>query len=228
MADASPKVSMSSRSGALDEERYLWMARAFAVMVVLAIICDVILLIALASVTPVLRVQPFYIEARNKDQQVITVYRAPAETLDSDILEQSLIYQYLMARYGISSDLSELEFRWGGDGPIFWSSSKAVYDEFQKKEASPLLNLAHKDNLTRNVRILSGNKVKSSASGKDIWRVELEFKDVNRSSTEPQVRDYVVEMEVSFAPTRENLSWDQRLKNPLGFEVSKLGISPKR
>ncbi len=210
----------------LQEERYLWMSRAFTVMVVLAIICNVILLIALANVTPVMRVQPFYLEIQDKDHQVINIVRPSAETLDSDLLKESLLRQYLLARFGMGSDLTELEERWGEDGIVYWMSVDSVFSQFTE-EARKLLRLAYEDNLVRSVRILSAKKASqgSTEGAADVWEVKLEFQDIDRSSEEPKFRYFVAKVEVIFQPTRSGLLWSQRLKNPLGFTVTRFGLT---
>ena len=210
----------------LQEERYLWMSRAFVVMVVLAIICNVILLIALANVTPVMRVQPFYLEIQDKNHQVINIVRPSVETLDSDLLKESLLRQYLLARFGMGSDLTELEERWGEDGIVYWMSVDSVFAQFTE-EARKLLHLAYEDNLVRNVRILSAKKAsQGSAKGAaDVWEVKLEFQDIDRSSEEPKFQYFVAKVEVIFQPTRSGLLWSQRLKNPLGFTVTRFGLT---
>ena len=111
----------------LQEERYLWMARAFVVMLVLAVICDIILLIALGSVTPVMRIQPFYIEMQNKEDQVISVNRPSEEILNSDALQQSLVREYLLARFGVGADVDELKRRWGPEGIVARMSNQSVF-----------------------------------------------------------------------------------------------------
>ena len=215
----------------LQEERYLWMARAFVVMMVLAIICDIILLIALANVTPVLRVQPFFVEIQDKDQQIISVVRPTVETLNSDVLKESLVRQYVLARFGVGSDLAELEERWGPRGPVYWMSDQPIYDEFVQKESVPAQNLARKDNFVRNVRILSVNKTRDGGpNGSDEWQVELEFQDIDRTATKPAISYYRADLATAFRPTnaRRNLEWADRLKNPLGFVVLDFGIGPSQ
>ena len=208
----------------LQEERYLWMSRAFVVMVVLAVICNIILLIALANVTPVMRVQPFYLEIQDKNQQIINIVRPSRETLNSDILKESLLRQYLLARFGIGSDLAELESRWDRDGLINWMSADSVFAQFTN-EAKQLLDLAYKDNLVRNVHILSATKIRSDEiSGIDVWEVRMEFEDLNRSSDRPKKSKWIAKVEIMFQPTREGLLWEQRLKNPLGFTVTRFGL----
>ena len=225
-----PRHQVSSRE-ILQEERYLWMARAFVVMMVLAVICDVILLIALANVTPVLRVQPFFLEIQDKNQQIVSVVRPSVETLNSDVLKESLVRQYVLARFGVGSDLAELEERWGPKGPVYWMSDQPIYDEFVQKESVPAQNLAHKDNFVRNVRILRVNKTRDGGpGGSDEWQVELEFQDSDRSSSKPVVSYYRADLATAFRPTRarSNLEWADRLKNPLGFIVLDFGIGPSQ
>ena len=209
----------------LQEERYLWMARAFVVMMVLAIICDIILLIALANVTPVMRVQPFYLEIQDKDQQIVSVTRPTPETLNSDVLKESLVRQYVLARFGVGSDLGELEERWGPNGPVYWMSDQPIYDEFLQRESVPVQLLAQKDNFVRNVRILSVNKTRAGGpNGSDIWQAILEFQDVDRVKTKPVISNCQADMATTFRPSRPGLTWSDRLKNPLGFTILDFGI----
>ena len=219
----------ASAKAILQEERYLWMARAFVVMFVLAVICDLILLIALANVTPVMRVQPFYLEPQNKEQQVITVERPDAKTLKSDALKESLVRQYLLARFGISSDLAELESRWGVDGPVFWMSDQSIYDAFLKNEAIPLQQLALKDNFARGVEILNlGSAGASQSLNADVWRAKLKFVDRDRVSPTERIGYWVADLAVVFRPLTKGMTWQDRLKNPLGFRVTKFGWREKK
>jgi len=218
MAEQQSPVSSSART-ILQEERYLWMARAFVVMLVLAVICDLILLIALAHVTPVMRVQPFYVESQSKEQQTISVSRPSAETLNSDALKESLVRQYLMARFGIESDLEELKARWGNEGPVYWMSDQSIYEGFLKNEYESLLPLAQQENFTRQVVI----KTLTHEQGGAKWHAVLEFQDMDRSSVQIKKTTWNVDLAVMFRPVK-NMRWEHRLKNPLGFTVVNLGL----
>ena len=226
VSDKEGKDSRNARD-VLQEERYLWMARAFVVMMVLAIICDIILLIALFNVTPVMRVQPFYLEIQDKKQQIISVARPSAETLNSEMLKQTLVRQYIFARFGMTADLAELEERWGPGGPVFWMSEGTIYDEFFN-EATRLKMLAQDDNLMREVSILTVNRIKAGVDGNsDIWQVEFVIKESNRMSTKPINKTYVAQLETKFVPTKAGLSWADRLRNPLGFKVVNFALHKK-
>ena len=210
----------------LQEERYLWMARAFVVMLVLAVVCDIVLLIALSSVTPVMRVQPFYIDIQNKSEQIIAVARPSAEVLNSDALRESLVRQYLEARYGIEADLNKLRARWGEEGPVYWMSDPGIYEEFKSEEANPLEELAAKENLTRNVTIGSVNWVpKTRAADPDMGSAMLRIDEANRASTTKEMKCFRADFVVDFRPRRKGLTWKNRLKNPLGFVVTDFGLT---
>lgn len=220
-----PVSRNASAPRVLQEERYLWMARAFVVMLVLAVICDLILLIALSNVTPVMRVQPFYVEMKNKEQQTISVSRLDANTLNSDALKDSLVRQYLMARFGITSDLKELDARWGDDGPVFWMSSESVYKAFLDNEYKKLFEAAQQDNLIRYVNIRSLNKKESVGETQvDEWVAELEFADQDRVSIQPQLAYFTAEIATVFRPVQRGMTWKDRLKNPLGFTIVNFGL----
>ena len=90
----------------LKEERYIWMARSFSLVALLAFVANIFMVVALFGLTPLVRVQPFYMTTRSKDQQVVSVERFSG--LKTKDLQQSLIREYILARYGISSDKAEV------------------------------------------------------------------------------------------------------------------------
>lgn len=209
----------------LRERHYLWMARAFAVISVVALLANVIMLTALFSLMPIMRVQPFYLSTFDKDQQIITIVRPDNATLSSQVLQESFIRQYLLAYFTIGSDVDELERRWGNDGLIAWMSETGVREEFLNT-ALPLLEQAKKDGLTRNVRILVVNRYRVEQQGSVIWNAEVELTSMKRNIDVPEKSKWRVHMEVVFRPTRRGLLWSQRLKNPLGFTVLRFGMEP--
>ena len=87
----------------------------------------------------------------------------------------------------------------------------------------PLFNLAQQDNLTRNVVIK--NLTRSEDGSK--WHADLEFQDTNRTLENAKVSLWQVDLAVEFLPV-QNMSWEKRLKNPLGFTVVNLGLHPNK
>lgn len=210
----------------LQEERYLWMARAFSLVALLAFIANILMLIALSGLMPLLRVQPFYLQTQDKDRQVISIVRPSPDELDSDVLQEALVREYLLARFGISADVSEVERRWGIDGVVFSMSESSVYKDFHEKEAIAMLNQARLDGLTRDVRIGWVNRKERYANGASVWVAEIELIDMSQKISDLYTSKWTVTMEVMFQPTRRRMEWSQRLKNPLGFIVTHFGRKP--
>ncbi len=208
---------------AVKERRYLWMARTFALVCVVSFLATLILLSALFSLLPIVRVQPFYLSTMDKDQQIISIQRPNYAELDMNLLTESFIRQYLLSRLTVGTNIPELERRWGIDGSVNWMSESSVFQEFART-ANLLLEQARKEGLTRNVKILVVSPYRSEGEGVNVWRAEIELTDMKQGDSQPTKSKWLVVMQVAFRPTRPGLTWDQRLKNPLGFTVLKFGI----
>ena len=221
--DNTPHVSSDLSEEALKERRYFWMARAFAVVCVVSFITNIILIIGLFSLVPTVRVQPFYLNLQDKNEQVISIHRSNNLNLDTALLTESLIRQYLLARLTIGSDTKELEARWGLDGAVNWTSESSVFGMFAET-AQALIEQARKEGLTRRVDILSVVKLREADASRDVWQAELNLVDMKRGSTEPLTTRWRVLMEVEYRPNREGLKWSQRLKNPIGFTITRFGM----
>lgn len=211
---------------AITERRYLWMARTFALVTVVSFLGMLILLIALFSLLPIVRVQPFYLTSLNKDQQIIRVVRPNFNNINMQMLSEALIRQYLLARLTVNSNISELEQRWGLDGIINWMSSEVVFKEFGRI-AEATLNLARNEGLTRQVKILNITPYQNRKNGVVDWQAEVEFTDLKYGDTEPVKSIWQIRMRIQFKPIRQGLKWEQRLKNPLGFTVENFGMQQK-
>jgi len=216
-------VSSDLSEEALKERRYFWMARAFAIVCVVSFITNIILIIGLFSLVPIVRVQPFYLNLQDKNEQVISIHRSNNLNLDVALLTESLIRQYLLARLTIGSDVKELEARWGLDGAVNWTSESSVFGMFAET-AQALIEQAKKEGLTRQVDILSVVKLREADASRDVWQAELNLVDMKRASVEPLTTRWRVLMEVEYRPNREGLKWSQRLKNPIGFTITRFGM----
>lgn len=208
---------------AMKERRYLWMARAFALVAVVSFLANVLLLMALFSLVPLTRVQPFYLSTQDKDQQIIEVRRPKTLNIDKSVLGESFIRQYLLARLTVGTNIPTLENTWGIDGIVAWESAPSVFQEFTKTSV-PLIDQAKREGFTRHVRILTVFQVGTEPDGSEIWQADIEFNDMKRGATEPELSKWRVTMRIEFLPARQGLRWSQRLKNPLGFTVQNFGI----
>lgn len=211
---------------AATERRYLWMARTFALVAVVSFLSSLILLIALTSLLPIVRVQPFYLTTLNKEQQVIRVVRPNFKDIDMQLLTEAFIRQYLLARLTINTNIPELERRWGIDGTVNWMSSAVVFNEF-RQDAESLMSQARKDGLIRHVKILNIVPYRTEKDKSTVWLAEIELTDMKIGDTEPTVSKWMATLRIQFFPNRQGLTWDKRLKNPLGFTVISFGIQRK-
>ena len=222
MAQQKENEQLSAQE-ALQEERYLWMARAFSLVALLAFVADILMLIALSGLNPLVRVQPFYIQAQSKEHQVISIVRPSKEELSDSVLQESLVREYLLARFGVSSDIKEMEERWGIDGPVFAMSVPSVFQDFDAIEARKTLRQAQEEGLTRDVKIGVVNRQEFYPDGTSVWVAEMETVDMSQKISDKFPLKWKIKMEVTFRPDGKNREWSQRLKNPLGFKVTKFG-----
>ena len=101
-------------------------------------------------------------------------------------------------------------------------SETSVYKDFNEKELVAMTAQARSDGLTRDVRINKVNRIRRLANS-DVWRAEIELIDMSQKIGEQHITKWEVTMEVLFQPARKKMEWSQRLKNPLGFVVTKFG-----
>lgn len=208
---------------AVKERRYLWMARTFALVCVVSFLANLMLLGALFSLVPIVRVQPFYLSTQDKDEQIITVVKPADNMIDRQVLAESFVRQYLLARLTIGTNVPALENTWGIDGIVSWESAPSVFEEFARTSGA-WIEQAKTEGLTRNVRILTVVKLSNEPGGLENWQAEVELSDMKQGASEPTVSRWKITMQIGFMAGREGLRWSQRLKNPLGFTVLKFGI----
>ncbi|MDY6407794.1 MAG: type IV secretion system protein [Pseudomonadota bacterium] len=202
------------------ERSYLWMARVFCLICVVTFITDLILLAAVQSLLPLVRVQPFFIVTQDKDRQIITIERPSRGFLTQNTyLQQSFVRQYILARLLIGTDIDELERRWGTDGTIDWMSEQSVAEEFNRRYAVGLIKSAKEDGLTRDVNILNMHPDPRD-DRQLVWLAEVRLRDMSRTTPKPLETDLQVTVVIDFGKFKNNLTWEQRLKNPLGFTVT--------
>lgn len=211
----------------LKNERYLWIARAFSVMAVLSILANIFLLVAIGSLVPLVRVRPYFMTVLDKNQQVVEITPPRADQLNNQEILESLIRQYVLARYTITSDVSEVEERWGPKGIVSLMSSQGVYDAFMTGHYDKLMPNIKTEGLIANVKIES---VQIQNENSSWWNVNFKWLRQNQTSVEPEVFDMSDQLEVRFDPlyNQANIStWQDRLKNPLGFRVLNYGTRKK-
>jgi type IV secretory pathway component VirB8 len=210
----------------LRERRYLWTARAFAIVVAITLCANIVLLLGLFQVLPLTRAQFFYLTFQNKEEQIVSVQPLNASEETMNLVTESYIRQYLVARLQVTSNKDEMLNRWNTEGPVKWMSSDVVFNDFIKTTVADFERM-DKEGWTRSIDILSVIKSSSRArGGGDIWQAEVDMINMLPSSNRPTRERFIVYLRVAYYPN-PNIKYAYRLKNPLGFTVMQYGISRK-
>ena len=159
-----PRENISRRKdvdifvGNVGEKRYLWTARAFAIITAISLCCNIILFLAIAQVVPLYRIEPFLLTFQNKEEQVYNI-QPVAGMEDEKAITEVFVREYVLLRSSFDRDIPEMESRWMPGGPVQEMSSSAVYDDFLQNTARRALEIIRTRSLMRSVRILTVNEL---------------------------------------------------------------------
>ena len=200
------------------EKRYLWTARAFAIVTALSVCCNIVLVLAIFQTVPLYRVEPFLLTFQNRSEQVYNIQPMTTELRNRKAFTEVFVREYVLLRSSFGSDASEAETRWMPGGPVQEMSTGAVYQYFLDNIAKKALGLIKNQGMTRDVKILSVSELTD-----DIWQVEYETRDMYPDSSEPEVGYWTASLSVGYR--RKAVKYGDRLKNPVGFTVVKYALS---
>ena len=203
--------------GNAGEKRYLWVARAFAVITAISLCCNIVLLLAITQVIPLYRVEPFLLTFQNKEEQVYNIQQVK-NMEDEKAITEVFVREYVLLRSTFDRDIPEMEARWMPGGLVQEMSSQAVYDDFLKNTAQRALELIRTRNLQRTVRILTVNEL-----GRGLWQVEYETQDMYPDSPRPDVNYWTASMRITYRA--KTVRYGERLKNPIGFTVVQYSLT---
>ena len=203
------------------EKRYLWTARAFAIITALSVCCNLVLILAIYQVLPLYRVEPFLLTFQDRDEQVYNIQPIREGMRNQKAITEVFVRQYVLMRSSFSRDIQEMETRWMPGGPIQEMSSPNIYQDFLNNTAKKALEIIKTRGLSREVKILSVNEL---ANG--IWQVEYETRDMYPDSAQPEVNYWTASLNVGYR--RKTVKDGDRLKNPVGFTVNRYSLSYNR
>lgn len=208
----------------LRERRYLWTARAFAIVFVVSFITNIIMLMALFSLVPLVRVQPYELIFSDKNTQTVAVQPLQADKTVLNGISESMIRQYVTARHSITSDPDEMAYRWGANGIVRQLSTDNIFASFSP-EAEEVLKAALKSQITRNIEINSVIPLVSQREG-EYWVVDYNRVEMSPQSATKKVEPWVSTIYITYEPYKG--TWENRLKNPIGFKVMRYGTETKQ
>ena len=181
--------------GNTNEKRYLWTARAFAVITAISICCNLVLIIAITQVIPLFRVEPFLLTFQNKQEQVINIVPIKNDMEKETGITEVFVRQYILLRSSFTRDIPEMESRWMPGGALQEMSDRAVYEEFLRNTANRALQIIR----TRQPR------------------------DMYPDSKSPDVNYWTASLRIVYR--HKTVKYGERLKNPVGFTVVRYALS---
>ena len=199
------------------EKRYLWTARAFAVVVAISLCCNFVLVLAIAQLMPLYRLEPFLLTFESKEEQVYNI--VPLKNMESQkAITEVFVREYVLLRSAFTNDIPEMESRWLPGGQLQEMSSSAVYQSFVDKTAKPALDIIREKGLIRLVRIMTVNEL-----GNGLWQVEYETRDMYPDSAAPDVNYWTASLRIMYRT--KTVKYGERLNNPVGFTVTRYSLS---
>jgi type IV secretory pathway component VirB8 len=199
------------------EKRYLWTARAFAIVTAISICCNLILLLTIANILPLYRVEPYLLTLANKEEQVYNIIPYSRDMEAQKSITETFVREYILLRTTLLSDIDEMQARWQNGGDLQEMSSNTVYADFMKNTAGNLMQRMKNDGLTSSVRILTVNEI-----GDSFWQVDFVVDYFLPSSYKPKTVKYRATVRIQYQ--RRRVQFKERLKNPVGFKVVQYGI----
>jgi type IV secretion system protein VirB8 len=205
---------------ALEGRRYLWTARAFAIGMFLSLCLNVVLGFAIASLTPLVRVEPMLLSFKDRSEQVVKVEPFSRGTRGFELMTEMLVRDYVLARQEIVLDEAEMRHRWGGQGIVAFRSDADEYRRFVAEMASKYEEVRQK----RLVRTITIHRTSKVAEG--YWQVEFSANDYDGNNNKIDESLWVASLNTSYV-ARE-INWEDRFMNPLGFIVTAYSVTQKK
>lgn len=200
------------------EKRYLWTARAFAVITALSLCCNIVLILAIFQVIPLYRVEPFLVTFQNQSEQVYNIKPVTGELRNRQAITEVFVRDYVLQRSAFSRDVDLAKTRWMPGGMIQEMSTAKIYQEFWDNVGQKALSVIQEKGMERKIKILSINELTTG-----VWQVEYEASDTYPDSTSPEISYWTASLSVTYR--RKTVKYGERLKNPLGFTVTKYALS---
>lgn len=200
------------------EKRYLWTARAFAIITALSLCCNIVLILAIFQVMPLYRVAPFLLTFQSQAERVYNITPITGELRNYKAVTEVFVRDYVLQRSTFTSDIDIAKSRWMPGGTIQEMSSPQIYQDFWDNVGKKALTFIQEKGMERKVRILSINELSNN-----IWQVEYETSDTYPSSLSPEINYWTASMTINYR--RKTVKYGERLKNPLGFTVVKYALT---
>lgn len=187
----------------------------------LLIIC-IVQVNVIAQLFPLFRVVPFFVTFSDKDEQVVRIQPPTGNLRSLDILTEANVREYVKLRNTISRDDSINIARWGGK--IENMSTQEIYEGFLS-EIKPVYEAAKAGKFTRTTIIDAVAKVQDG-----YYRVDFTTHDrtIGSGLADTQERQNAFSVELRAQNRPQDVTYNNRFQNPLGFKVISYTVVPRR
>ena len=206
------------------ERRYLWIARVFAIFSAVSLCTNIVLLIAIGNLLPLNRVEPYYLNFYNKGDQIVKVDESIRNKKIYDVIEESLVREYVQLRHTVVPDLEEMQRRWSSGGLLRWISDDGVYRAFNE-DYRRMMDRIETQRYSQTVSISTVNLVSNNPSDR-YWQVNFETTEMIGEARKPITRRWRATVKIKLKDRKDGIVYSERLKNPLGMEVSHYSVKP--
>ena len=200
----------------IDEQRYLWLFRVFCVLLILSVVANFTLLLTYFEVSPEPKREAFFVETQSEMPQEFYVQRI--KVISGNIgqgIAEAYIRDYIINRESVFSDGHVMQKMWGNNGPVYYFSTKDVYNAF-------IRSLEYRDAIAnRGRRVISASveKINYQPASKE-WIVDVVLKSTNPFGLEPMVAKRKLRITAEFMVGNEKLNNKNKWVNPLGFKIT--------
>jgi type IV secretion system protein VirB8 len=204
---------------ALEGRRYLWIARAFAIGMFLSLCLNVVLGVAIGTLSPLVRVEPMLLTFKDRSEQIVKIEPFERGTSGFELMTEALVRDYVLSRHEIVLDEADMRRRWGGRGIVAHRSSDEEYARFVTETAPKYEELRQ----MRLMRTVAVRRVSRIADG--YWQVEFVTQDFTGGVKLVAEKQWVASLTIGYVP--REVSWEDRYMNPLGFIVTDYSVAAK-
>ncbi len=205
----------------IDEQRYLWLFRAFGIFLVISIFLNITLIVAFEKVSPQPKKEAFLITGENRDISKIYLERKNNSDLDISqdnvgyVIAKNYISQYIINRESIFLNRGKMLNLWGTESEIFYLSSTPVYNQFVNSDYYKQGII----NSNRQIITTSITDLEYQSKSKE-WIAVVKLKKTDENGLNPIFETKRIRIKSKFTTGKVSLTPQKEWENPLGFKIT--------
>jgi type IV secretory pathway component VirB8 len=205
---------------AFPERRYLWTSRFFVIVTCLSICANMIISSIIYLLLPEQHVKPQLFRINKDTNQLELLQQDERYYFASELIAEQYIRDYIVLRYTVTEDYTELKDRWRKGSILYWYSTDGVFQEFLAKDVKSADEQFKNIGLQRYVEIDWVKHISRS-----MWMVQFKTYDITRNNQIPKVDLWRATMRIGYDGNLRFHKPEDRILNPYGFLVYSYTLS---